>query len=318
MTKMELVHRIKEVLMLLKYYRPSLKPIEERAIISRYDGRRYAGGLVDRLNGMISMYALAKAIGVPYKSLFIHPFNLSDYLHPASYDWVADEKRVSNSIWNVRIRTLWGEKNPRRVLSVLNGKYQYHTYSNRNYIEWINNRFGCNYTWSALFNELFKPSPELQRAVDFHKKRIGGEYICCTFRFQSLLGDFKEYDFPTLPKEEQELLILKNREALLSKLRESGKKVLVTSDSATFLAALEGIENVYTLPGELVHMDCTSSEGGKPKERGDAFMKPFLDFYMISGASASYCIGTKEMFTASNFPMYAAMLNNIPFERIIL
>ena len=46
-------------------------------------------------------------------------------------------------------------------------------------------------------------------------------------------------------------------------------------------------------------------------------MKSFLDFFMLTEARSVSCIGTKEMYP-SQFPMYAAKVNGIPFRRITL
>ena len=46
-------------------------------------------------------------------------------------------------------------------------------------------------------------------------------------------------------------------------------------------------------------------------------MKPFIDFYLISGSSKSFSIKNKDMYP-SGFHNMLQKVNNIPFERIEL
>lgn len=312
MNKTEAVHIVKEKMMLLKYYRFSLfRPAH--GVVSLIDDRCHGGGLMDKLCGAVSGFALSQAIHSDYFCSFSFPFALQEYLSPSDYDWRVKECDVSYSISNVCVRILWGEESPHRLFRPdLWGDHQFHIYANRNYVEDINRYFGTSFCWETLFKTLFKPCDELQRMIEFHRERIGGEYVCCTFRFQSLLGDFKEYDYPTLPPEKRSDLIMINRSAIKDIRDRFGINILVTSDSGTFLDSVRDIEGVFVLPGRVVHLDCS------PDEKRDVYLKSFLDFYMISLAKSVFCIGTKEMFTSSSFPMYAARLNGVPFERIIL
>lgn len=45
-------------------------------------------------------------------------------------------------------------------------------------------------------------------------------------------------------------------------------------------------------------------------------LKSFLDFFMISESKAVYSVVINEMYK-SEFPEYAAKINNIPFKRLI-
>ena len=87
--------------------------------------------------------------------------------------------------------------------------------------------------------------------------------------------------------------------------------VLVTSDSQTFLSNASEIPGVHTISGKVVHMG--SAEG----EDFNTYLKSFVDFYMLSGSRKVFALGTEEMY-CTQFPMYAAMVNDVPFERITL
>src|SRR5690606_11764622 len=130
-------------------------------------------------------------------------------------------------------------------------------------------------------------------------------------RFQALLGDFKEYHFKPLPVAEQQRLIEKNRHALRRIPEQSDEPILVTSDSSTFIAAIETLPNVYTIPGKVVHIDNVADA------ESEVYMKSFVDFLMLSRAQHIYSVGTDIMYR-TDFPAYAAKINDIPFERILV
>lgn len=61
--------------------------------------------------------------------------------------------------------------------------------------------------FKQMFNELFKPNDAIADLVNEHIARMEGSYITATFRFQQLLGDFKERDYIILPPLERKQLI---------------------------------------------------------------------------------------------------------------
>src|SRR5690606_27675172 len=71
---------LREIQMLLKYHKLSLhKSDKEPMLISMVDGRRLGKGLTDRFKGIISIYALSKAINAPYRCVYSHPIQLVDF-----------------------------------------------------------------------------------------------------------------------------------------------------------------------------------------------------------------------------------------------
>lgn len=279
-------------------------------IISLVDGRKYHGGFCDRMKGIVSLFHYSLAKGIPYKIHYTYPFRLTDYLVPNLYDWAPDEAPNTN-FFSVKFLYLVGDPSVRR-LARLNTRKQIQAYGNRDIVDKLNTVYGTSYAWGELFQMLFQPAEDLQADIVFHKKRLGEEYVCAVFRFQNLLGDFIEYDFPSLPAIEQEIMINKNKEFIRSlKRKYPDQNLLVTSDSVRFLKELEGMEGVYTLPGRVVHMDSVSDAGY------DVYKKSFLDFFMLAGGKKIYSVGTKEMYE-TEFPLYAAKLNGIPFERALV
>lgn len=280
-------------------------------LISMVDGRRLGKGLTDRFKGIVSVYALAKATGTPYRCIYTHPMQLSDFLEPNEYNWLPGQEELSESTRGVRFKLLRKQHTIKRLLKVFPLKRQIRVYANLDYLDEVNRKYDQQYQWGTLFNELFKITKPLERKLQFHQSQIGGPYIACVFRFQALLGDFKEYNFKPLSSDEQNLLIEKNKEALRKVIDNSILPVLVTSDSTTFLGEIKDLESVYTIPGKVVHIDNVANE------RQEVYMKSFVDFFMLAHAKKVYSIGTKAMYR-TDFPAFAAKVNNVPFERILI
>lgn len=166
------------------------------AIIYFADGRTIAGGLSDRLIGIVSLYTYCKEHSLPFKIHFSVPFQLSDYLQPNNYDWRIDDEEISYDSKQSRpiiIRhTSEGVKNYDTVMGKYYSKYdQLHVYTNAMYKQ------AC---FRSNFKELFVPCDTICRQIESHLKAMGHKpYIAATFRFQQLLGDFKERNYTILP-----------------------------------------------------------------------------------------------------------------------
>lgn len=306
--KKMLVHLIKEELILYKYYSRN-KSNSLQVFVSVIDDRRNSFGLTDRLKGIISLYAFSKIKNIPFKCKFNHPFDLALFLKPNQYNWQPTEKELSTNSKNVRILILHGEDG-KRLINLKTTK-QLHGYINRDYLPLFNKIYDAGFEWGILFNELFRPTPVLEEQLNFHLSKLGTNYKACVFRFQSLLGDFNEYDFPSLDIEKQQTLIDKCINELLKIKNASLAPLLVTSDSSLFLEKVSNIEGIYSIPGKVVHMDCDTDE------KTEVYLKSFVDFFMLSKAQKIYSIGTSEMYP-TEFPLYAAKINNVAFERILI
>lgn len=291
---------------LKKYYTEKTPEIanEFQEIIYMCDGHRYHGGLGDRLSGLVSTYAYCKDYGLTFKVHWVHPYNLSEFLVPNKYDWTLSTENISYNITSsVPVLILYRDsvhvqrRLARKLLYGLKNK-QIHVYTNMKYM------FQVNYKY--LFNELFKPSPFLQKAIDEQLNYLSSSYVSITFRFQQLLGDLKEGNFPVLTKKkEKENLIntclnfvryvrLKNPEV---------KTILVTSDSVSFLERVKIIDSVYVVPGKVVHVDFN-------KEPVDisVHLKSFLDLFLISKAKKIYNVSYSPLYT-SGFPFLASLIS---------
>lgn len=311
----ELSHRVEEVYFSLKNFGLKRKGpwSGEKMIVHVVEnGHFYSGGMADRFKGAVTAFAWSKSNGTGFRMKYVHPFDLSDYLEPAEYDWRLKDDEWTEDIRDVRVLYARGE--PGRRLLGVKPRRQIHYYGNMNCLDLINTVYGTDYDWGTLYRELFRPGKRLEACLEEQRKSIGGQgYIAAVFRFQNMLGDFKEYSFKALESEqEKEELIVKCLEAVQKLTSEwPDTRILVTSDSATFLSRVSSLDSVYVIPGKVVHL------GSEEGEDYDVYMKSFVDFYMLSESRRVYCIGTSDMYP-SEFPMYAAKINDVPFERILI
>lgn len=299
-------HRLKEKFWALKWFDFKM-PAEKGtpALISCIDGRCFHGGLCDRFKGIVSTYLFCKKNNIPFRIHYIYPFNLEDYLEPNRYDWRLKSGEYKDNIWTSAILYLVADGSPKRLYRPKSK--QVHVYANRD----TTCLQDSTAQWGILFKELFKPSKLLSDAIE---KLNFGQYVALVFRFQNLLGDFKEYHFQPLDTSEQSRLLTICQNAVIQMSEKyPDKNLLVSSDSFRFLNAVQSIPRVHIVPGKLAHIDTPIKENSTK----DVFLKSFVDFFMISKAEKIFCIGTKQMYS-SEFPLYAAKLNDIPFERICL
>lgn len=294
-----------------KYYSAKL-PDSKKTAICMIDGVVNHGGLTDRLQGILSTYYICEQLGINFKIYFISPFNLNDYLVPNEVQWqisVADIYYDNQTSTPIYIRNIKGKQERKRYEKfrerLRNSQMsQLHVYSNLKC-------FPDNY-YSYLFGRLFKPSEALKHEIDFHLNKIKKQYISLTFRFQQLLGDFKEGDFKTLSLEERNHLIkacISIVENLYIENMGMYSCILVTSDSSTFLKEILHLPYIYIIPGEVVHMAYTFNSAF------DVYLKSFLDLYMIANASEIYSVKIGPMYD-SGFPRFASKIYGRPFHLI--
>lgn len=324
---LELRHRAKElilwVMIALKSSHRQRPSSDKPLLIAMVDGEAYHGGLCDRFKGIISLYAYCKQHRLPFRIRYTFPCRLEEFLAPADYDWTLKEGEYSDNPRFCRVLYMRGEHYATRLLH-LQVKKQIHFYTNRDLLPIINEEY-CHeesgshgYSWGELFRELFKPGKLLQERLDEIGREIGNDYDAAVFRFQNLLGDFKEYHYkPLTDKQEAERLVDKCI-GYVQQLKASSpcKTLLVTSDSITFLHRVSQISGVYVIPGTLTHMD-EAIRSTCPSAPLESHLKSLLDFYMISRARKIYRVGTSIMYP-SQFPVYAAKVNNRPFESVTL
>ena len=312
----ETSHAIHETYYMLRHYdwKRTGKKVRHPMLVFMVTNTKgfYVGGMVDRFKGMISTYAWCKQRNVDFRIRHIYPFELADYLEPAQYDWRLKEGEYTTSIWDSTLMRARGEYGRRLVRKSVVNK-QIHYYGNRDFLFYINETGGTDYTWGELFYELFRPGKKLAEEVERKRNEIGQPYISAVFRFQNLLGDFKEYRFEALgnsEKREELIQICLNGLFDLQKTYPN-TPILVTSDSSTFIERASAFPGIHIIEGKRVHMGCSTDADY------DTYLKSFVDFYMLVGSQRIFSLGTSEMYP-TQFPMYAAKVNDIPFERVLL
>lgn len=293
----------------------STDKIYPKCVVMNFVGDFTQGGLSDRFRGIISVYKTCKDIGVQLKLNYVYPFNLEMFLLPNLYDWHINEDNVCYDVNKIDIISLYDmhhtEYECRKQEDYLkkrikNISKQAHIYSNADY--------SYNYNFSDLFNELFKISPKLESSLKNIQDNIGGKYISISARFLDLLSDFNEYCHTgvELTKEERSELIRRNLEQVeLLHEKYPDYKVLVNSDSVTFLEKAKSLPFVYVIPGEITHVGALHQEIGS-YEKSE---KTFLDFFMIAKAEKIFLIKTGQMLK-SGFPYTASLIYNKSFEVI--
>ena len=286
----------------------------KKRVVCIYDGKIKNGGLADRLRGIVSVYEVCKEQNIDFKILFTSPFRLSEFLEPNNVDWEIKEHELNynTTITDISyIDTFTGsdyEAKRQKQWFRQEFKKKYKEFHVR-----TNAIFSYNGNYSILFNELFKPSPKLHNSIEQQKEIQGNSYISTSFRFMNLLNDFNEtvkLD-GKLTKEEQNELIAKNIEQLqLLHDKYPSKRILVNSDSTTFLQRASELEYVYIIPGNITHID-----GKNNSNEYEAYEKTFLDFFMIANAEKIYLLRTGQMYN-SGYPFAASKIYNKPFEKI--
>lgn len=298
--------------LLKKYYNKEAKQKVSSDIIFTCNGYLWAGGLADRLRAIIAIYSWCKKNCKQFKLNFCDPFILQDYLIPNKYNWIPNTISY-NSAQSVPKVCLFEPRTCNRPEIFPNLSELAQEWCNNNLnikdkqIHIYSNLYNLNENFSQLFNELFKPCERIEKEINYHLSQINGQYISISFRFTTLLGDFKDCTGKPLCDNEKENLIKQSLLAIqkISEQAPAHDKILVTADSITFLNRITGLPNIYVIPGKIGHIDYESGD--------DVNMKTFLDFFMISKAEAVYLAKGPGMYKSA-FAKTASLVNNKPFK----
>lgn len=275
----------------------------QQALVFMADGKWMHGGLTDRLRGMASAYKFAKEHHLDFKIFHTSPFLLQEIMQPNKVDWAIGETEISHDSDVAKPVLLYREdfENISALERQLDASHeQFHLYS---CIDSVNEKF------PEYFNELFKPSPILEKELEQYGELLGASYTAISFRFQNKLGDFKEFTFKELKDADKQELMNAALDALKREVTDSREKILVTADSPAFLAEAKKLQNVVTVQGKSIHIDFNSSKNATD------YLKAFTEFFLISRASKAKLYRNRKYETyPSNFPKYAALLGNVPYE----
>lgn len=286
---------------------------QKKKIVCIYDSNVRIGGWADRLRGVLSVYQVCKEMNLDFRILFDYPFPLKRYLIPNKVEWEINRSDLSFNLastdlcfvssrtgrkYEMRKQERWFKKEFKKGFS------EYHVRTNA--------AFSYKYDFSKLFNELFRISPLLESLIASQKKIIKGDYISVSFRFLDLLGDFNETaSRGTLELEEERKKLINSCIKQLELLHEKHPqlKILVNSDSTTFLQTVDVLPYTYVIPGKVYHVDSPESV---PNNTHD---KTITDFFMIANAQDIYLVIADQMYD-SGFPYAASQIYGRPFHKI--
>lgn len=304
------------------YIRRYIWPLPKfrKEIVVMIDGTQIHGGLTDRFRHILSIYSYCKDNNMKFKLHYVYPCNIHLLLQPNKYNWNIKKEDISYSYYdhkelylyvdtyNGKYKATTHEINNERHLSTLNKitsnpkRIQYHVYGNSYFAQG---------KYKELFEELFKPTKYLKERLKLYNKTLTEPYEAVTLRFQQLLGDFKEGKYAILSEKEKNTLISKciNKiDALYKEGYFSTKKILVTSDSPTFLNEVQkSLPYVYIIPGKMEHMDFTNNDDLEMNS------KSFIDLFLLSESQKLTLLRTGLMYP-SGFPKFAAELGNKPYN----
>ena len=277
------------------------------------DGVMNHGGFFDRMKGIMSIYALSKVRHRRFIIYFVHPFNLEEYLVPNRYAW--NSKDISFDYpYSKPVVGYFEFLYPWRIM--MNRIGEVHYYFGYNILDRINARYNANFDWSALYHELFKPAPFLQKEISALKSKFGSNYLSVHVRFLNLLGDDNENEsrYKTLPEEERNKLIIKVKNATIGLHKKYNIPLLLSTDSNVFLDAMRSENFILTVPGVSRHIDNEEQESQQKKREN---IKLFLDYYMLAEGQQVISIIGFGLYQ-SDFPRYSAIIGGKPFRRINL
>ena len=282
---------------------------KRQTLVFMADGKWMHGGLTDRLRGMTSAYKFATEHNLEFKIFHTSPFLLQEILQPNEINWIIDENEISRDGTKAKPVLLYREDfdNDSALERQLDATHeQFHLYS---CVDTLGEKF------PGYFNALFKPAPLLEKELTHYSEELGTNYTAISFRFQNLLGDFKEFTFKELTAASKNELLnaalsaLKNEIAKTNQDSPQMQKILVTADSPTFLEQASKCPNVVIVKGKSIHIDFNDSKNATD------YLKAFTEFFLISRATkAKLYHNCKYKTYPSNFPKYAARIGHVPYE----
>jgi hypothetical protein len=281
---------------------------------------RHVGGLADRLRGMLTTYQYCKEHNLCFKIHHIFAFDISKFLAPNQYDWTIPKNEIS---YNSRLAVPVDLNANTEYNWLMEDKRSYATFEyalsrfHKPQVHVYSNCMNKTEFYHEIFNELFVPTPLLANALQPHADVLASGYVSISFRFQSLLGDFKDsIDTPSINTTQQQVLIDKMLAVIDNiKQQHNVKKVLITADSIRFRSiAAHTYDYVYVVEGVPQHIN--RKFGADEDINVDAAaLLAFVDFFLIRGAQKAYHVVAAPMYRGG-FARVAAFTSGIPFEYV--
>lgn len=289
-------------------------------LIIMIDGRFPHGGLSDRLRGCINLYKFAKERNIDFRIYWKSPFDIHDYLTCNEYDWKIEKNEISYSLDDSLPVALCSYYKQHSISECKEADFQYKKMNDildshphiKQFHFYTNAHFVDDKEYAELFKELFGVSEDLQQKISFYKKAHNGSpYFSMSFRFRQLLGDFQDASGGEVLSIQERKQYIEDSLHLIDKIhkeKNGEQMIFVTSDSKDFIKAASKKPYVFTVSGEIVHIDkqCLS-------ENKEDYSKEFLDMLMLAQSTFIYICKKERMFMPG-FPVNSAKLGGVKFS----
>lgn len=282
--------------------------LARKRVVCVMNGNFEAGGLADRLRTVVSVYQVCQELGLEFRLLFDSPFLLSQYLEPGVYDWTisADEVNFDSMTevvcCEITDDTLYQSQRVHSLLRLRLGSStadEIHVYGNPSFCY-------AEGTYATLFHQLFRLSSHLVSALEVERRKLGGDYFAVHLRFSRLLGDLDDLGSVLEPSRQQSLIDRCLECVACLQRRNRHQAMLLCSDSTRFVNAVrQCMPDVHLVDGEIGHIDYTRFEEGS-----DAFIKLFVEYFLMSGARSVYRVSVDGM-RLSGLPLSASIIGGI-------
>ena len=280
---------------------------EKKVVYMQLKETTFSGGLSDRFRGIVSVYKMCREQGLKFKVHF-DGMDLTDYLDVADYDWQISDDEICydcSRVYPCTILTYHSNLNDQLQKWAQNKFLRCYLKKNYGQIHVYTNMATAEDEYGRLFRELFKPTAELQKLIDYHKNQLCGGYDAVVFRMRQLFGDFVDGGY-TLPENERKLYMDRCLRFVKQHIV-NGKKLLVTSDSKSLLDEIAKIDGAYVIPGEVVHVGFTLNA------QKAIYMKSFVDYFVLADARKITLVRDQRMYH-SGFAKRAALLNGAEYK----
>lgn len=280
---------------------------EKTIVLMQLKETTFCGGLSDRFRGIVSVYKICKEQKLNFKVHF-DGMDLQEYLDVADYNWKISGNEICydcSRVYPCTILTYHSNLNDRLQKCVQNKFLRCYLKKDFEQIHIYTNMATAEDEYAVLFKELFKPTAELQKLIDYHKNQLCGDYDAVVFRMRQLFGDFVDGGEMLTENERKRYMV-----RCLSFVKQhivTGKKLLVASDSKSLLDEIAKINGAYVIPGEVAHVGFTLNA------QKAIYMKSFVDYYVLAGARKITLVRDHRMYH-SGFAKRAALLNGAEYQ----
>lgn len=275
-------------------------------------------GFNDMMKGIISLSDFCRQESFSHKIYIKEPINFDKYFVPSSYDWRISEQDFLKNTTGSIVRIVVGHlRNTKVEMSVL--QFFSRIYGLKQIC--VSMSAPCQLTlFKEQFNNILSYSDRTKYLLEMTKSFLdkGFGWITASFRFSNLLGDTDEViaGIPKIDVIEQQKLMELCFAALTRLISKHGASCcLVTSDSTRFLKFVseKGITSIYCISGD--DFSHHIGFGGKPSDI--AIDKMVSEYLLISSAVSAYQVVSRNMYE-SQFPKYAAAINDVPYSVLYL